>query len=241
MTTVPFFGDDVSVLWRDGAWRDFVPSLGGGDPLNSVLNALARFAVYLAFLVSLFRQDFTWALVIGLPSILVLFLAHQVLGDDSVPRSKTAALADNAYDDEDDDTQARRYPYVSRIRRRELFPTFSNPWANPSPADLGVGEIVTGPRDALDPRVRQATRIASTDGVVPDENDLWQKGVGDGLTHHTVAGAPYGDMDGSLRSWLAKEFQSTPSLKERHANYGPVDIDLRKVPAKPPYPYLPNP
>ena len=43
-----FWGDDISVLWADGNWRDFMPTLGA--PLNDVLNSLTRFVIALCVL-----------------------------------------------------------------------------------------------------------------------------------------------------------------------------------------------
>ena len=217
-----------------------MPTLGA--PLNDVLNSLTRFVIALCVVVSIYRQTWAWLLYLGLPALVLLVLAHRVIGDDTGSLGQTdpeLSLTD-PYVDDDADTLAR--PRTTGVPIRRLFPTHHNPYANPDPTNLNDGTMVLPPKNPDSARIRSAIRATGADEIVRDERDMFNRNEAGGLQWNTVAGTPYGDPLGEFRSFLAKDMLDTPSRKEMHSNFGPISVyrDLRNVPRQAPYPYLPD-
>lgn len=237
----PFWLDDVDVLYRNDGWRDFVPSNDREREDN--LNALTRFAIYVSAVVSIYKKSWTWLLIIALPVMLLTIVVQntqksQGLAVTMISPSTTSIQ----YDDEEEvlvGAIGKRSVLEAEVPRRHLFPTRDNPYANVSPKDMQIGTLVLPPKNPQDPEVRMATEYAATDGIIPDERDVWNRGQSGSLTYFTVAGAPYGDVDGEFRKWLAKDIQA-PTRKEMGSNFGPVNVDMSRQPQPTPYPYLPD-
>lgn len=241
---VPFWANDVDVLWRNGGAREFLPVIG--EPLNAVLNSLTRFIIILCIVLSVYYHSWAWLIYVGVPAIVLIMLAHKHFGDDSgrvsAEEKKRIRVKKLFYDEDDSDLIPplhRDVDVVVSNSVRRLAPTLDNPYANPNPTDMQTGSIVLPPEDPTDIRVQAATFSAGSDGIIPDERDVWGRNDAGGLTFHTVAGAPYGDPLGEFRAFLFKEMDK-PTMKEAHGTFGPVHRDLRHVPRRPPYPYLPG-
>ena len=226
------FLDDVGVLWRNENWKLFIPDPETESP-EELANSVFRFSVYLGLLVAIFYKSIKWFFVIVIPVLFLVLAISWKWIQNPFPMLfiKTASSS----------VKVPVTKKKKKVKMEYMEPTLNNPWGNPNINDLGNGKLVLGLKDAAAPDTKRAVQLASTDGIVPDEHDLWQKGLGDGLTHHSVAGAPIGDPKGDLRSWLAQEFVSKPSMKETNTNYfTPVFGEVRRPSSTPPYPYLPS-
>lgn len=240
MTRVePHWSEDVTVLWEDNKWREFLPHKDMSEEEQS--NATMRFGIYFGLIVAIYKQNWRWFLLFALAfSLLTVVFYH----NNSKPAALKKPMKHAAVVESEEryilvNGKPKRMVTKASFRKKRL-PTVNNPMMNAELYHLGSGKLAPSAANPKDPRIKAAVDLAFDDGFFTDPENIYGNRQGR-LHFHTVPGGSIGDQNGEFRYFMFGD-RTKRTEKERHATFGPsLEEEIRHHKREPPIAWRPSP
>jgi hypothetical protein len=156
MSTEPFWYDDPNVLFSRSKWYVFVPQ--ASMTVKSALNAVVRFSVYLALLLTATSRDVWYLLLIPLVMLVTIFL------EKWFPQAKKITEG------------FQSGPVVSGYSGTDTtLPSDDNPFMNPNLTEIHADQKRPPAADVTDIKVRDKVNeaFAQTSNLYMDTTDVF--------------------------------------------------------------------